>query len=384
MLAQIWHGRLGGLRLIMLLAVAMLLTIGLACIYATGKTIAFNKQLYFIGAGIAAFIAVNLFHYRRLGQLSYAIYGACLLLLIFVLLGKYMQWGILVNPRGGSYRWITIPHLPQFQPSELAKLAYILALAWYLQHRKNYRTIKGLIGPFAMALVPMALILKEPDLGTAMLFVPILFLVLFTAGAKWRHLLTIILAGVLLAPVFYLTLGDYQKDRVKGMIYQDSKDPYWQRGPGYQLRQSKMCIGLGRLTGQGWGKGLYIQYGNFLPERHNDFIFALIGHQWGLLGEIIVLGLYGVIIICGIEIASNQIDPFGRLLAVGIISLLTAQVFINVGMTIGLMPVTGMTLPFVSYGGSSLLCSFIALGLLMNIARRRPHQIARRSFEFDS
>ena len=128
----------------MLLAVTMLLTIGLACIYSTGKTFFFHKQIYLIGAGIAAFIAVNLFHYRRLGQLSYTIYGASLLMLIFVLIGKYMQWDI-VPQRNWAYRWIEIPHLPQFQPSEFAKLAYILALAWYLKHRKNYRKIKGLI-----------------------------------------------------------------------------------------------------------------------------------------------------------------------------------------------------------------------------------------------
>ena len=174
----------------------------------------------------------------------------------------------------------------------------------------------------------------------------------------------------------------YQRDRIKVLLKQGTDDPYWLRGSGYQLHQSKICIGSGQITGRGWGEGIYIHYKKFLPERHNDFIFSLIAHQWGFVGCLIVLGLYGLIILGGIEIASQQTDPFGRILALGISALLAVQTCINVGMTMGLMPVTGMTLPFISYGGSSLLSSLLTLGLLVNVARHRPRQIARRAFEF--
>jgi rod shape determining protein RodA len=234
-----------------------------------------------------------------------------------------------------------------------------------------------------LSLVPMGLIILEPDLGTVLLFLPVLFTVLFVAGARIRHLLIIMGIGIMLSPVFYLSLKDYQKDRIRGLIRQNTDDTYYLRGPGYQLHQSKMCIGSGGITGNGWGKGIYVQYRRFLPDRHNDFIFAMIGHQWGFVGGLVILLLYGIVVIGGIEMAASQSEPFGRLLGVGISALLGAQMFINIGMTMGLMPVTGMTLPFISYGGSSLLCNFLALGLLVNVARHRPHRIARQAFEFD-
>ncbi len=376
----------------MLLAVACLVAVGLACIYATGKNNEFNKQLFWLVIGLTAFIVANSVHYRRLGQISFFLFGASLFLLAVVLAGKYLHITKLVPAIGGSYRWIkllpfdsesSIVSLARIQPSELAKLSYILALAWYLRHRKNYRDFKGLLEPFIITLAPMALIILEPDLGTVLLFLPVLFSMLFMAGARVRHLLTIMLIGASLSPLFYFTMKDYQRIRIVGLFRQSSEDPYWLRGNGYQLHQSKMCIGSGGVTGQGWRSGVFVKYGRFLPDRHNDFIFAMIGHQWGMLGCVFVLGLYVVVIICGIEIAANQVDPFGQLVAVGICTLLGAQMFINVGMTMGLMPVTGMTLPFVSYGGSSLLCNFLALGFLFNVARRRDRHIYRNDFEFE-
>jgi len=365
----------------MIAAVAVLLVIGLASIHSCQKPQEFKKQLFAAGLGIIALAAVNLVSYRRLGEISYGLYAITLLGLMFVLAGKYLFATDLVKPIAGSYRWIQLHQYVKLQPSELAKLAYVLSLAWYLSHRRDYRQIKGLIGPFVMTAMPMFLIILEPDLGTVLLFLPVLFVMLFAAGARIRHLLAIIMVGIALSPVLYLTMHNYQKTRIKGLLYQNTDDPYWLRGPGYQLYQSKTCMGSGGLMGKGWGEGIYTRY-RFLPDRHNDFIFAMIGHQWGFVGCAVVLGLYGLIIFAGLEIAANHPDPFGKLLVIGIAALLGAQMFINTGMTMGIMPVTGMTLPFISYGGTSLLCSFVALGLLVNVARHRPHRLARGEFEF--
>jgi cell division protein FtsW (lipid II flippase) len=391
MLNRIWHGRLGGLRLVMIIAVLLLLLIGLLSIHITSPANA-KKQLVWIALGIIAFSGANLLHYRSFGSLSYLFFAFSLALLIFVLVAKYMHLTSLVPNIRGASRWINaIPgsSIIRIQPSEIAKIAYILGLAWYLRHRENYRSLKGLIGPFALTGLPMALIILEPDLGTVLLFLPVLFSVLFVAGAKIRHLLAVICLGMILAPIFYFVkIGDfqfmenYQRERIQVLLKQDSQDPYWLRGSGYQLHQSKICIGSGQLTGHGEELSPYVRY-KPTPDQHNDSIFAIIAHQAGFLGALLLVVLYALIILCGVEIAANQTEPFGRLLAVGITALLAAQMFINIGMTMGLTPVTGMTLPFVSYGGSSLLANFFALGLLINVARHRPYQIARKSFEFD-
>jgi cell division protein FtsW (lipid II flippase) len=286
--------------------------------------------------------------------------------------------------RNGAYRWIKIGSI-QIQPSELTKLTYIFALAWYLRLRKNYRNLAGLIGPFVLTLLPMLLILWEPDLGTVLLFLPLLFAMLFVAGARIRHLLMIIGIALMFSPVFYFSISDYQRDRILGLVKQDYTDTEWIQGLGYHLHRSKTYIATGRLTGyvedsdQEDGTITRIPY---LPEGHNDFIFARIAHTWGFFGAVLVILLYILLIIGGIEIAASQVEPFGRLLAVGLSTLFATQVFINIGMTMGLMPVTGLNLPFVSYGGTSLLCNFFALGILVNIARYRPHQLGPKPFEF--
>lgn len=391
-LTNIWHGRMGGLRLTMLVATALLLIIGLICIQAAGNTTILKKQMLWIAVGSAAFIFVNLFHYKLLGEYCFFLYLFVIALLIFILIGKYLGFNRAVPIISGSARWIKL--LPfesdnalvtaaRVQPSELAKLVYIISLAWYLNHHRNYRNWRGLIAPFLITFVPMALILIEPDLGTTLLFPPVMFAMLFVAGARLRHLLLVIfIAGLVAIPAYKFALRPYQKDRILCLINQNSDNPFWIKGPGYQLYHSKICIGSGGLTGQGWQQGIYVDY-TFLPERHNDFIFALIAHQWGFVGSVIVLLLYTVLLIAGIEIAIQQVDPFGQLVAVGICALFAVQTFINIGMNIGLMPITGLTLPFISYGGSSLLTNFLALGILFNIARHYPRQIAKRPFEFD-
>jgi rod shape determining protein RodA len=375
----IWQGRLGGLRWTMVTAVALLLACGLACIYKYDPA-NYNRQVMWILIGIGAFVAVNLVDYRHLGHVSYLLFGLSLLLLAAVLAGKYLVKTDKIPMINGAYRWIKLGPM-QMQPSEMAKLAYILALAWYLRLRSNYRRFGGLIGPFVLTLLPIGLILKEPDLGTVLLFLPILFTLLFIAGARIRHLAIILLLGMAMAYPFYTMMPTYQKNRIKVLLNQNTDNPNWLRNEGYQLDQSKNYIALGGLTGQGWGAQGLLRYD--LPHGHNDFIFALIGHQWGLLGASFILLLYILLIVGGIEIAANQPEPFGRLIAVGVCTLFATQMFINIGMTLGLMPITGMTLPFVSYGGSSLVSSFLALGLLINVARHRSYKGCHQPFEFD-
>ena len=263
-------------------------------------------------------------------------------------------------------------------------LPYILALAGYLRFRTNYRAVRGLLGPFILTLIPTALILKEPDLGTSLLLLPTMFVMLFVAGAKVRHLVLFLVLGALAAPAFYFSpfMQDYQKKRVRVLINQDSTDKRWRLNEGYQLNQSKIALGSGGLFGQGFRGGAFFRY-NLLPEDHNDFIFAVLGHQWGFFGSAAILVCYLVIFIAGLTIASMTTDPFGRLLAVGICALLIIQTTINVGMTMGLLPVTGMTLPFASMGGSGLVANYLAIGLLVDVARRRPVSIAPKPFEFD-
>jgi len=386
MLSIIWHGRLRGVRVVLACAVAGLLLIGLVSIGVTTSGAGFTQRhLVWIGLGLLVFVGVNVVPYRTWGRFSYLLYGLALGLLVFVLVGKHLGLHGFVEVKYGAARWIKlIPYhgsSPTVQPSEVAKVAYIAALAWYLRQRRSYRTLGGLIGPFALALVPMALIVLEPDLGTTLLFLPVLFAVLFAAGARLKHLVVVIGLGVVFMPVFYFFLmEDYQRTRVRVLLRQDSDDVEWLRGPGYQLYKSKVSIGSGGLMGE--GLGLDEESAEPPPFYYNDFIFAMIAHQWGFVGVVVLAFFFVLLLLSAIEIAAEQPEPFGRLIAVGVAALLGAQACVNMGMTMGLMPVTGMTLPFVSYGGSSMVVNFLALGLLFNVARHRSHRLTVRPFEF--
>ncbi|HPS54568.1 MAG TPA: FtsW/RodA/SpoVE family cell cycle protein, partial [Sedimentisphaerales bacterium] len=241
--------------------------------------------------------------------------------------------------------------------------------------------------------------LLEPDLGTVMLTMPILFVMLYMAGAKVKHLLVIILMGVLISPVLWGQIHPYQRLRISSVLLQSEwirdkaasnpkfanilvgrefSEKQWERGAGFHLIRSKYAIASGGLTGYGYRKGPFIKYNFFLPERHTDFIFAIIAHQWGFLGSIALLGIYGTLISCAAVIAANNTDPFARLVVMGIVTMFSVETLINISMTLGLMPITGLTLPFVSYGGSSLLTHSIALGLLNNIGRSRLLSVASK------
>ncbi len=414
---KIFTGRLFLVRMTLLLATLALVTAGIVTIYAAGNPAdptadgansgvspsLWKKQATFAVAGLFCIVAMNLFSYRWLGPLSYWIYSLTLLALALLLIGRVIHMPFV--PRvNGTYRWVRIglgSNYIQIQPSEFCKITYILALAWYLRFRSNYRKFKGLIGPFALTLLAMVLILLEPDLGTVMLVMPILFAMLFVAGARVKHLLIIMALALLATPFLWQRMRPYQRMRISSVLLQNdwiydkameheslarilagSRQGLreWESTHGYHLMHSKYAIASGGITGYGLARGPYIKY-RYLPERENDFIFAIIAHQFGLVGCIVLLALYAAIIACGIEIAWRNTEPFGRLVAIGIISMFAVQIIVNVSMTLGLMPITGLTLPLVSYGGSSLLVSMIAVGLLNNIGRNRPFSIATNPFE---
>jgi len=413
-------GRLFAVRLVMLAAVLALVGAGIAITYAVGHPAEvssatrtaelaglWKKQAFFAAVGVLAFVAVNLVNYRRLGQAGYWIYALVLVLLAVLLVGRYLINIPFVPEINGTHRWIRFTiagrRLPAVQPSEICKLAYIVALAWYLRYRSNYRSFKALLGPFALTVVPTVLILLEPDLGTVLLMMPVLFIMLFVAGAKVKHLLLVVLLAVLLSPLLWRQMNPYQRIRISSLLLQSrwvqqkaeqhpalarilvgrKFDPrQWENDWGYHLIRSKVAVASGGLKGFGFRRGPFLKYG-FLPERHNDFVFATIAHQWGFRGAVALLALYAVIVGCGLEIAARNTDPFGRLLAVGIVAMFIVEVLVNVGMTLGLMPITGLTLPLVSYGGSSLVMSLGAVGLLNNVGRCRPFTVAPKSFEGD-
>ena len=390
-------------------ATVMLCGVGLLSIYVAegaggddSSSFTIHQGTYVIAA-VAVMVLVSMVDYRRWGSLAYPAFAATLILLAILLGAKILGWASpLIYPSKGAWRWIDLGPV-KVQPSELAKITYIMALAWYLRFRTNYRTLAGLIWPLGLTFLPMVLILLEPDLGTTLLLLPVFFAVLLVAGARRRHLLSLVMICVVAAPVLYRTMHDYQRMRVLGAVLQsDSMRAWlldhpkalaalkvssvqasqWQKDEGYQLDRSKVTLATGGLSGIRDADADCMQY-DFLPERHNDFIFAVIGHKWGLIGCSLVLACYGMILVAGCHISAATNEPFGRLLAVGIVALLTTQATVNVGMAIGLLPVTGMTLPFVSYGGTSLLVNGAIMGLLLSIGLRKPIMLAPEPFIFD-
>jgi rod shape determining protein RodA len=388
-------------------ATVVLCGTGLLSIYMgesgdAGGARALHQGTYVIAA-IGIMLLVSAVDYRRWGPVAYPAFGVTLVLLALLVAAKTLDRPLpMIHPINGAWRWIDLGAF-QLQPSEFAKIAYILALAWYLRYRTNYRTLAGLIRPLGLTLLPMFLILKEPDLGTVLLLLPVFFAMLLVAGAKRRHLAGLLMMCVLAAPALYYAMHDYQRMRVLGAVLQaeaarawllahpkalsvlqvtPAQVAQWQRDEGYQLDRSKATLATGGVTGVRDADADCMQYG-FLPEWHTDFIFAVVGHRWGLVGCGLVLACYGVILAGGCRIAAATNEPFGRLLAVGAVVLLTTQAMINVGMAIGLWPVAGITLPFVSYGGSSLTASGAIMGLLLSVGLRKPIVLAPEPFLFE-
>ena len=357
-------------------AASLLAALGLAGIsrgdQLVGSGLHFHRQLIWMALAVPALIMAAWVPYRSLRPASYLLFGMTTLLLLVV---------FLMPAHHGARRWIPMGVF-DMQPSELAKLTYILALSHYLMFRRNFRHFLGLFIPFLLTLVPLVLVLKEPDLGTALLFLPMLFAMLLAAGARVRHLVLIGMMGVAVTPVLWLGMNVEQKSRVVSLLTQVEIGPA-PRGDGYHLFQSKRMLSLGGTWGSDLaGMPVDDPAAYHLPAARTDFVFCLIGERFGLIGSLLTLATYAVLIIKGLSIAASTREPFGRLLATGIVTLLATQAIINTGMTVGLMPITGMTLPLVSYGGSSLVATAIALGLLINVAIRPGYEVTAEPFRF--
>jgi rod shape determining protein RodA len=298
------------------------------------------------------------FDYKSIGRMANTLYAINLVMLLAVM--------IIGQSALGAQRWIQIGPI-NLQPSEFSKLIMIIALANLLDKKwGKLNTFREIIPVFLYIAVPFVLVLKQPDLGTSLVFLAILFGMIFVAGIRIKHLMIIFAAGAAIMPIFWHFLKDYQKKRLTVFI-DPNVDPL---GSGYHIIQSKIAIGSGMLFGKGLFGGTQSQL-NFLPENHTDFIFAVIGEELGFIGALVILMLYFILLYRGIKIAAVAPDNFGTLLASGITAMLTFHVLVNVGMTAGIMPVTGIPLPLMSYGVSSLTTNMISVGILLNIYMRR-------------
>jgi cell division protein FtsW (lipid II flippase) len=385
-LKEIFGAHAGWLALLSSLA---LTTIGLLAIQTASPLHAADQTRWFAVA-IVVMILAMLPHPRQVSLAAVPLGAITLALLILVILPFTPYW--LVPVRNGARSWIDL-RIGSFQPSELAKIAFVIAIARYLRFRENYRTLGGLLVPFVIALVPVMLILKEPDLGTAMLFAPALFVVLVAAGAKLRHLFSLLGLAVLvialnIAAIYYLPdsmqiLKKHQRDRITSMISLAQNESRYVQTTAFQQNKAITLVGAGQANGYGADRSAVIVKFNKLPEAHNDMIFAVIVNRWGFVGGAVTLGLYLLLVLSFAVIALRSKDPFTRLATIGFGGIIFTQAVINIGMTIGLLPITGITLPFISYGGSSLVTTFAIVGLVINFASRRPAIVARPSFEFD-
>lgn len=329
-------------------------------------------QIVWTVLAAAAMVAVTLPSYRVLCRFSYAIYLLALGLLVLV---------YFFPPVNGARRWIRFGPAG-LQPSEFAKIAFVLALARYLMYRENYRSLVGLLVPLGLTLVPVVLILREPDLGTAAVFLPVMFVMLFAAGARRIDLARLVLAGLLTLPLLWTQMSLEQKSRVAA-LFEQAGPGQTATGDAYHLRQAKQMLALGGVRGSLWTGQLVDDPAAYhLPEARSDFIFCILGERFGLAGLAAVLGLFALLVWRGLAIAAATREPFGRLVAVGLVSLVAVQVLINTGMTVGLLPITGLSLPLVSYGGSGLVAQGLVLGLLVNIALRPGYELTNEPFRY--
>ncbi len=320
------------------------------------------KQLYWIGIGTVMLLATISIDYRTLHRYAYLIYAVALgLLLIVVLKGKVGM---------GAQRWITVGPLT-LQPSELTKIALILVLSRYLsdvQERGGFTAGRYLNVALLIGL-PLFLIVRQPDLGTSLMLLFISVTLIFLAGMPVRFFVYAGSAVLGAIPFLWGFLKDYQKQRILVFLKPDL-DP---SGAGYHIIQSKIAIGSGGFLGKGIMQGTQSQL-RFLPEQHTDFIFSVIAEETGFLGALVLLLLFAYLVFKGINIALKTQDLFGTLVAMGVTTMIAYYIFINIGMTSGLFPVVGVPLPFISYGGSSLITLFIGVGLILNIRMRRFHE----------
>jgi rod shape determining protein RodA len=355
---------------VLLAFVLLICTLGVTEIYSTTYGTKFAgahiKQIYFVLAGLALMFMVSVFNYQVLLENAHWFYVASVISLLAVtVLGKKVL---------GARRWIQLPGGQHFQPSEWVKLVLILALAKYFMEDENDRgaELSDVAKAGAIVGVPMLLVLRQPDLGTALTYVPVALMGLFLGGIKFRHAAAILLVtGTLVYGLWnYGTqlhlVKQYQKDRLTAFLHPDVDS----QKSGYQLEQSKIAVGSGGVFGKGALKGTQTQ-GLFLPEPHTDFIFAAWSEEHGFVGAMALLLLYFMMLMRLIHNAQTASDRAGGFVVMGVVAVLLFHILVNAGMVVGFMPVTGIPLPLMSYGGSSLLFMFLALGIVMNIRMRR-------------
>ena len=340
-----------------------------------GRTQLVERQMVWLCLALLAMVATLNVPYRLLSQLSPWIFAGTLLLLAVTLF---------MPPINGSRRWIPLG-LFDLQASEPARLAYIMALAAYLMYRSSQRTIAGLVPPLLMAFFPMLLIVREPDLDTAILFLPVLYTMLFAAGARTKHLAAAALSGIACLPILWTQMSPEQQSRIVTVITQRDGGSA-PAGDGFHLHQSKQILALGGFWGSFHQQEPPVDDPAAwqLPASRTDFIFVMIGERFGFPGCVGVLLLYCVLVWNGLRIASRTREPFGRLVCVGVMTLIAVQTLLNTGMTVGLLPITGTTLPLCSYGGSSLISTYAGIGLVMNIAMRPGQIVAGEPFVFET
>jgi rod shape determining protein RodA len=325
----------------------------------TGGAPIFLKQIYWLGLGLAVMVAVLFFDYHEAESSAYLLYAVGLGLLVVVLaMGRSVS---------GARRWLDLGFYA-FQPSEVMKLFVVAALARYFSRREYPRGLglKNLVAPLAIAGLPFLLILKQPDLGTALHLVIICLSIILFIGVRWDALLFLAAGATAVLPFFWSMLKAYQKARIVTFL-NPSQDP---QGAGYHIIQSKIAVGSGQIFGKGFTKGTQSRL-RFLPEQHTDFAFSVFAEEWGFAGCLVLLLLFFLLVLWGLRIVSRSQDRFGAVLGLGLVALLFWQFFFNLCMVIGLMPVVGIPLPLVSYGGSSLMTVFVTVGLLLNINMRR-------------
>ncbi|MEX1298729.1 MAG: rod shape-determining protein RodA [Desulfotignum sp.] len=353
-----------GLLLLVLLISGCGLTVLYSAVMAgwegNGLHSLFERQLIWIGAGSVVMTAVVFFDFRHLNKLNLVIYGVCAGLLLGVFF--FGQSG------GGSQRWLSLGGI-SVQPSELMKIALIITLAsiYATTVSPEGLNFRQLLKPAVVCMIPVGLIVNQPDLGTGLMLLLIAASITLFVKVEKRVLLIIgLLSGCTVPVVWFFGLKAYQKTRILTFLDPD-RDPL---GTGYHIIQSKIAIGSGMITGKGFLQGTQNALA-FLPEQHTDFILSVLAEEWGLVGCTILLVLYFFLISWGLNIAYNCRNLFGSILAFGITSMIFWQIFINIGMVMGLMPVVGMPLPLVSYGGSSVITNMLGFGILLNISMRR-------------
>lgn len=349
-----------------LLAVMFIIfAIGLSAIYSATHTEGSDlmkglvfKQMLWMAIALLLFLLILNVDYQRFIDWAYILFVLNILLLVFV--------SLFGRTKFGAQRWFAIGAFG-FQPSEFIKLTLILVLSSHLGMRAKFAyKVTDLILPFIIIASPLALIFMQPDLGTALTLIPILFAMLFARGVRLKHLVGIIILGLSSIPFMWHMLKEYQRERLAVFINPNA-DPL---GAGYTMIQSRIAIGSGRILGKGWLSGTQNQL-NFLPERHTDFIFSVIGEEGGFIGCALLIGLYAFLIYRAVKIADTTGDTYGKIMATGVMTMFACQVVINIGMASGFLPVVGIPLPLLSYGGSSLITSVAGIGLLLNIGMRK-------------